>query len=178
MRRHSLPEPAILFAGILYRNEEYFSRAKLLLREKFGMILMESRALEWNCSEYYRKELGWPIIRKFLFFKDRMNQLDLPDIKLATNELEDELSTEGGRNINIDPGYLTLSKVVLASTKNYSHRLYLGKGIFGEVTLVHVGGRYRPHLFTYRDYSDDSCRRIFEEAREHLKRMGNHPRSP
>lgn len=169
MKRSSPVEPTILFAGALYNNRDHFVKVRERLRALFGEIAMESPDMNYNHSDYYRDELGWPITRRFIFFRDKIDPLLLPDIKLVTNSIEEELSADGKRNINIDPGYMTLSKVVLASTKNYSHRIYIGKGIFAEVSLVHVKGGYQPHLFTYRDYASDECRKIFEQARKFLK---------
>jgi hypothetical protein len=95
----------------------------------------------------------------------------IADIKLKTNEIEDAFSLNGKRRINLDPGYLTLAKIVLVSTKNYSHRIYLKKGIYGEVTLIYYkDGTFKPHLFTYRDYQDKACTDIFLHVRELLKK--------
>lgn len=159
----------MLFAGMLYHEREYFRKAREELRKTFGEIAMEPPPSAWEVSDYYREELGWPITRSFIFFRERIDPLALPDIKCITNELEGRLSREGGRTVNIDPGYMTLSKVVLASTKNYSHRLYIGKGVFAELCLVHVKGKYRPHFFTYSDYASEDSLKIFEEARKVLK---------
>lgn len=161
-------EKAILFTGLLFHNEIYLNEARQRLSSLFGKVFFESPTLEWDYSEYYRAELGWPIKRSFIFFDGLINSETLPDIKLLTGEIERSLSQDGRRAINIDPGYLTLSKVVLASTKNYSHRIYMGKGIFAEVTLIFRNKRYRPHLFTYRDYASDSYIDIFMKARQHL----------
>lgn len=166
MGKPFLPEEALLFTGALYREEKYFSIAKQKLVAQFGEMNMESGPMQWDYSDYYREELGTPILRKFIFFRDRINPETLCDIKLATNDMERQLSEEGRRNINLDPGYLTPSKVVLASTKNYSHRIYLGKGIYAEVTLVYRDGRYCPYLFTYRDYASDAYAEIFAAARK------------
>ena len=132
---------------------------------------MESQPLPWEYSDYYKEELGWPIRRRFLFFRNMINRESLSDIKLATSEIEERLSTGGKRNINLDPGYLTPYNMILASTKNYSHRIYIGKGIFAEVTLVYKDKdrRYQPHLFTYRDYASDAYAEIFSRARKLLK---------
>ncbi|MGD1074660.1 MAG: DUF4416 family protein [Thermodesulfovibrionales bacterium] len=164
------PETSILFVGILCRKKEYFSTAREALQKQFGDILMESPVLPWDYTDYYRDELGWPITRTFLFFRDAINTGDLADVKLTTREIEYQLSEQGKRNVNLDPGYLTLAKVVLASTKNYAHRICIGKGIYAEVTLIHRKGHYRPHLFTYTDYASDAVREIFEQARDFLKR--------
>ena len=159
----------MLFAGTLYHDGDCFRKAKEELIKAFGEIAMESPPLAWDVSDYYRDELGWPITRTFIFFKERIDPLALPDIKCFTNDLEERLSIEGRRTVNVDPGYMTLSKVVLASTKNYSHRLYIGKGVFAELSLVHMKGKYQPHLFTYSDYANEASLKIFEEARKLLK---------
>jgi hypothetical protein len=127
--------------------------------------------MSWDYSKYYHDEIGYPLLRQFHFFTTLINPARLADIKLKTNDIEALLSLEGKRRINLDPGYLTLSHIVLASTKEYSHRVYLGKGIFGEVTLVFKGGTYNPHMFSYRDYQDESHIKIFMHARAMYKKM-------
>lgn len=168
MGRPSPPEDALLFVGSLYSRQECYLTAKEKLIACFGEIIMESPTSDWDYSDYYSDELGWPIKRRFIFFKNIINPERIVDIKIATNDIERQLSTEGRRSINIDPGYITPSKVVLASTKNYSHRIYIGKGIYAEVTLIYRDGRYQPHLFTYRDYASDAYREVFAMARRFL----------
>ena len=165
------PEAAFLFIGNLYSDPEVFGHSKEILESKFGDSLLVSPPLPWDYSPYYRDELGSPINRQFLFFKDLFDTGTLADIKTRTNEIEDSLSVDGKRRINLDPGYITLAKVVLASTKNYSHRLNLGKGIYGEVTLIYIEkeGTYKSHLFTYRDYQEQSCIDMFLNIRRLLK---------
>ncbi len=164
MGRPSPPEESLLFTGVLYKEPKYLSLAREKLVEHFGKIVLETIPIPWDYSSYYEEELGRPLKRMFLFF-GRIEPESLAGIKLVTNEVEQRFLTEGRRNINLDPGYLTRSKVVLASTKNYSHRIYLGSGIFAEITLIYREGRYRPHLFTYRDYASEEYAEIFGEAR-------------
>ena len=166
-------EPVLLFVSALYSSSDIFNYSKEILEKNFGDILFISPSLPWEYSSYYKDEIGWPLFRQFIFFKNLIDPELLTDIKLKTNEIESALSSEGKRRINFDPGYLTLSKVVLASTKNYSHRIYLGKGIYGEITLIYREGIYSPHLFTYRDYQDKTHIDIFMKARETLKKMLN-----
>lgn len=161
-------ELAILFTGLLFHNETLLIEVRKRLVSLFGKVLFESPTLEWDYSEYYRFELGWPIKRHFIFFEGLINTETLPEIKLLTRDIEEALSKDGKRTVNIDPGYLTLSKVVLASTKNYCHRIYMGKGIFAEVTLIYRNKRYQPHLFTYRDYASDTYIEIFTKARQYV----------
>ena len=173
MGRVRQPDPALLFIGTLYSDKSVVPEAQKLLEENFGEILMTSPATPWDYSTYYKDEIGSPLMRQFLFFKTLINPGMLADIKLKTNDIEDMLSHEGKRCINLDPGYLTLSNIVLASTKNYSHRIYLSKGIFGEVTLIYKGETYHPHLFTYRDYQDKTSIELFLNVREVLKKMSH-----
>jgi hypothetical protein len=164
-------EPALLFTGALYSDSGIFESSKELLRNNFGEILFESLPVQWDYSLHYKDELGWPISRKFIFFNDMLDPGTIADIKLKTNEIEDAFSLNGKRRINLDPGYLTLAKIVLVSTKNYSHRIYLKKGIYGEITLIYYkDGIFKPHLYTYRDYQDKACTDIFLHVRELLKK--------
>jgi len=171
MRKIKAAEPALLFVSTLYSSSDIFNYAKEILEKNFGDILFISPSLLWEYSSYYKDEIGWPLFRQFIFFKNLIDPGLLTDIKLKTNEIESTLSSEGRRRINLDPGYLTLSKIVLASTKNYAHRIYLGKGIYAEVTLIYKDETYRPHLYTYKDYQDKTHVDIFIEAREMLKKM-------
>jgi Domain of unknown function (DUF4416) len=165
------PESALLFVSTLYRDTDVFEQSEEILKNSFGDILYTSPPLPWNYSSYYKDEIGEQLFRQIIFFRNIVDPGLLADIKLKTNEIESALSLDGRRLINLDPGYLTPAKVVLASTKNYAHRLYLGKGIYGEITLLYKDETYTPHIFTYRDYQDKSHIDIFIEAREMLKRM-------
>jgi hypothetical protein len=171
MGRVRATEPALLFIGTLYFDTKIFDRSKEILERNLGDILLVSPSMPWDYSSYYKDELGSPLFRQFIFFKNLIDPGFLADIKLKTNEIENALSSEGKRCINLDPGYLTLSKIVLASTKNYAHRIYIGKGIYAEVTLIYKGGTYKPHLYTYRDYQDKTYIDMFINARAILKKM-------
>lgn len=151
---------------MLYADPAVQDQVQQILERKFGDTLLVSPLSEWDHSLYYRDELGWPLFRQFIFFKNIIDPETLADIKVKTNEMEDAFSVHGKRRINLDPGYLTLAKIVLASTKNYAHRVYLRKGIYGEVTLFFQDGIYRPNIFTYRDYQEKRCVDMFMRARE------------
>jgi len=165
------PKPALLFAGILYSDESFLLKTKNSLSKIFGPAILETDPVGWDHSEYYKKEMGLPIKRTFVFFKDLIDPSEIADIKLRTNDIESSLSSGGKRNVNIDPGYLTLANVVLATTKGYSHRIYLGKGIYGEVTLLYKvkDKTFAPNVFTYSDYQEKNCIEIFLKARKLLK---------
>lgn len=174
MGRIRPPEKAILFIALLLSKEftpVMMDQLRVKLLREFGEILYETPLREWNWTDYYKDEMGECLKRGFIFFKGIFDPSRLPDVKLKTNEMEEEFSANGKRKVNLDPGYITLSKVVLASTKNYCHRIYLGKGIYGEVTLYYSRHSFKPHLFTYRDYADPATVSIFNSVRETIKEI-------
>ncbi len=169
MRKTYTPERALLFVAVLYSEEAFYGKARERLAEVFGKPLFESGRFRWDHSEYYRDELGWPITRRFMAFGRAFDTASIREVKLFTNRLEEELSAGGRRRVNLDPGYITEAKVVLATTKNYPHRIYLGSGIFAEVTLFYTKGGYRAHRFTYRDYGTPEYLDVFHRMRGLLR---------
>ncbi|MDA8085979.1 MAG: DUF4416 family protein [Nitrospiraceae bacterium] len=159
------PREALLFAGLLYGTEDFLQKAKCMLQAELGGIGRETPASLWH-SDYYMAELGHSIKRKFLFF-GLIDPGEIAEIKLKTNRVESGLSVEGKRKVNIDPGYITPAKLVLASTKDYAHRVYLGRGIYGEATLLWSakGKTFVPHLYTYLDFMKKENIRVFTEMR-------------
>lgn len=159
-------ERGLLFTGLLYCDPDIYSAIVPILIKEFGTIYYESTPISWSHSDFYKEELGSIIIRRFIFFDGIFDPSKMADIKLLTIDIEGQFSLYGKRRINIDPGYMTLAKVVLVSTKNYSHRIYLNKGIFAELTLVNIKGRFQPHLFTYPDFKEKPTLDIFHRVRE------------
>lgn len=166
------PHPVKLFIGMLSREASLFDQTSEILNNFFGPIDMESPVWPWEHSDYYAKEMGTGLNRKFVFFKDLIDPEAVSEIKLKTIGIEKKfLDEKGGRRINLDPGYLNSAKIVLVSTKDYSHRIYLGNGIYGEVTLLYSGNDYRVLPFTYPDFRTEEYREIFRKAREVYKKM-------
>ncbi|MCX8070757.1 MAG: DUF4416 family protein [Thermodesulfovibrionales bacterium] len=164
----SYPQKALLFCSTLYSQESVFTEALKRLTSFCGEILFYSPPLIWNFSDYYNDELGDGILRRYVFFEELVEQDRRSEIKLSSNRIEQELSTDNKRNINLDPGYLTPAKIVLASTKDYSHRIYLRNGIFAEVTLIFKNGQFIAHVNTYPDYRDKRHQFYFYIARSYL----------
>ena len=165
------PEESILFVAILYSNNDLADRVLSILGGKYGDVLIESPEYPWDHSDYYDEEIGSPIFRRFIFYRKPFDPLTLPDVKLETNAIEHEYSVNGKRLVNIDPGYLMSSRVVLASAKDYSHRIYLGKGIYGELSLYYQGRSYQPLPYTYQDYKSDTAVEMFGKARKEFKKI-------
>jgi len=157
-----LPPKAVLFSGILYRSgldeDSIFAR----LEENFGRIILTSSLFQFTETDYYSREMGPELMRRWVAF-DRLIEMDeIVDMKLLSNGIELQYRhPNGGRSLNIDPGYLNEGKVVLATTKNNQHRIYLKKGIYAEVTLRYRGGRYMPWEWTFRDYRREEAASFF-----------------
>ncbi len=166
-KRHR--EVALLFAGTLFSDEEVYREALSLLKQHLGPVLFESDRIAWDLTRYYSDELGAPITRRFIFFERLVEASLLPDIKILTDDMESRHLIGGRRRINIDPGYLTEAKIVLASTKNYSHRIYLGKGVYAEQEYIYSKGAYRPFSHAYPDYRKPEYLAVFQQARQYLR---------
>ncbi len=164
------PEIAVLFVGCLYSSTDIFAAASLELKKTFGKTLFESPPLPWDYTEYYARELAPPVFRKFLFFERPVDASSVVGAKLTAMSMEKGFSRDGRRQINIDPGYMTLAKVVLVSSKNYSHRIYLGRGVFAEVELFHKDGIFNALPYTYPDYREEVFLTNFIKARSLLKK--------
>ena len=169
--------PAALVAGITWADGTVFSAALKDLVRSFGPFEMESPDFDFDMTDYYTEEMGAGLKKRFVCFRRPTALDDLPGIKLATNAIETVLAQppdgSGPRRVNIDPGYVTLSKLVLATTKDYSHRVYIGKGIFGETTLRFVGGSFIPFDTTYPDYRTPLAIDFFNLVRDYVKRSSH-----
>ena len=163
-----------LIAGITFSEEVWLHQVLDVLREEFGALEMESPVFDFSMTDYYTKEMGKNLRKQFFCFKHPLELEMLPEIKLRTNEIELRFaqgeSGNAARRVNIDPGYVTLSKLVLATTKDYSHRIYIGKGIYAETTLRFLGGTFTPLDITYPDYQTPLAITFFNEVREFVKK--------
>lgn len=158
--------PVKLISGLIFKEESAFSKAKNFLSKRFGEIDFESNILFFRHTDYYEKEFGKGLKRCFISFKKLILSKDLFKVKITTNKIEKRLSKGRDRLINIDPGYLELSKLVLASTKNFKHRIYLDKGIYAEVTLFYQNKTFNPWDWTYPDYKTKEYIAIFNQIRQ------------
>lgn len=169
----------VLFLGIFGQNPSLFETISRIMERKFGPISGRSELFDFIHTDYYTEEMGPDLKKIFYVFSRPIQPSELPAIKLYTGKLEARFSlkeTEYGRRnrewperrrqVNLDPGYLSLNKVVLASTKDYSHRLYLGKGIYGEVTLFFKNKTFTPFPWTYPDYKTPGYVNFFNEMRK------------
>ena len=160
--------PVKLFVGVLVANEDLVADVESQLSSTYGPPDYRSPVLPFTFTDYYRKETGDRILRVFFSFERLIDGDQLPEIKRQTNAMEERFAVTGAavkRPVNLDPGYLEHSKVVLASTKNFYHRMYLGRGIFGEVTMHFRNGKFEFFPWTYPDYKSEEYQAFFLELR-------------
>jgi hypothetical protein len=148
------PLPAKLIMSVLAAKwDRFWPEVKSTLEQKFGKSDYESEYIPFTETSYYDSELGKPIFRKILAFERLLEQNRLPEIKLATNTLEEAYSREGKRLFNLDPGFITHERLVLATGKNFTHRVYLDQGIWADLTLIYTRGGWQDMPWTFPDYS-------------------------
>ncbi|MGC8764075.1 MAG: DUF4416 family protein [Acidobacteriota bacterium] len=173
------PEPpAALVCAILYREAAARDAALKALEADFGALALRQEPFPFTHSDYYTREMGSPLLKQIVLFREPVPQGFLAEIKTLTNLREEGLARLGRRRVNLDPGLLLPSRLVLATTKDHAHRIYLARGIYAEVTLLYRNGAFTPLPWTYPDYREPTvldflgeCRRWYlarqaEERRE------------
>ena len=158
--------PAKLLVGFFLAHQNLAGTIMERLEDLFGPIDLVSRWLPFDYTDYYTREMGTPLYRRMVAFKDLVNQENLPDIKHLTNAIEADYVRHGRRVVNIDPGYLLLERLVLATGKNFSHRIYLRRGIYADLTLIFQKKSFRPLKWTYPDYAGSEVIGFFGGVRE------------
>ena len=170
-----LPQPVKLIVGRITQDPVWFEMAAKTLQAGYGPIDYESLPHPWNHTEYYAQELGDRLIRKFVFFERLISPGQLWKIKRETIKIERRIGQVINRRlyrrVNLDPGYLTQSKVVLATTKDFAHRIPLQEGIYAEVTLIYQGKGFQPLPYTYPDYRTKEYLELFNQARKIYRRV-------
>jgi hypothetical protein len=156
---------AKLVASVFAGSPELIDKVSRLLERAFGKIDFRSPLMDFTHTEYYKNEMGGGLKRMILGFEKPVSPELSYKAKLKTNALERKFTVNGKRRVNIDPGYLDMSKLVLFSTKDYTHRIPMPRGIFAEVTLFYQNKNYNPWPWTYPDYKTKEYRDIFETIR-------------
>lgn len=159
------PKPVKLVLPMLSADAALFAEIEPELATRWGPLDYRSPLLPFGYTDYYAHELGSPIWRAFVAFERLIDPARLAEIKCATNALEQARAIDGRRRINLDPGYLTQAKLVLATTKDQAHRIYIGQGIYAEVTLSYRDGAWVALPWTYPDYRSMGYLRIMSELR-------------
>ncbi|MGB9720700.1 MAG: DUF4416 family protein [bacterium] len=165
------PQKVLPFAGLIYVKDFSVETALGEFRQMLGNVIKKSEIIPFTHTTYYNKEMGDNLLRQWVLFEKLVSPDLLIEMKHKSNEIEKNfLNKNGGRVINIDPGLISLSNIILASTKNYSHRIYLGKGIYAEVTLIYKDHQFKALEWTYPDYREEKALKFFDECRGVLKK--------
>jgi hypothetical protein len=158
-------DDVLLLCGLLYTDEALCEEVCAFLTQSYGPLSHATDKIPFTHTDYYSDELGSVIYRKYLVFKKPISPDELSRIKTRTNEIETRYLLNGKRQINIDPGYLHLAKLVLASAKDFSHRISIGNGIFAEVTLLFANKSFQVLPWTYPDYKTPATIDFFNDVR-------------
>lgn len=164
-----------LIVGLISGRQDIINSILREVENRFGSIDFISGSIKFNHTDYYKEEMGDNLFRKLISFEKLIKPETLSDIKLFTNSIENEhrlplspsvKGTGGGKRIvNIDPGYISLEKLVLATGKNFAHRIYLRNGIYADLTLIYKNGDFQPLEWTFPDYAGADIRMLLKGIR-------------
>lgn len=169
----STPTDALLFFGIFSGRSDVLDRTKEELARRFGSLITPGPRIDFTDTDYYQRSMGPNLLKEWFAVDQIIDQAELASIKVECQSLEKVIGSHGESNvarpINIDPGMIDLGKVMLASTKNHAHRVYVGSGIFVEVTLYLCEGEWSGWPWTYPDYRRPEVHRFFDLARQEYR---------
>ncbi len=175
MSEPSTPLPAKLIMSIFSASRDVLEETIVILSESFGSIDYISSILVFDQTDYYNREFGSSLIRRVVSFEPLIECEKLPEIKIKTNRIEKEgHDQQNRRGVNIDPGYLVAERLILATGKNYSHRVYLGQGIYADLTLVFSRKSFQSLPWSYPDYCSEPIMGIMNRIRvRYLRQLKN-----
>lgn len=166
------PAPVLLLVAVSSRYDAALEWARGHIEQRHGSLALASEAFDFTETDYYTATMGDALKKQFVTCQQLIDPGQLAAIKRATNDWEAEYAAIGGhpesRPLNLDPGYITPAKLVLASTKDHAHRMYLGDGIYAEVTLAFRGKQWQPLDWTYPDYRRADFHAFFSRCRQYL----------
>ena len=174
------PKPAVLFSAISSFDQRLMDETREALAELWGNIQFASEVFEFDQTSYYRAQMGDELWKQFIAFEKLIDPAEVVNAKIRSNELESCFAPRGvekgiERPVNIDPGYVTEAKLVLATTKDRDHRIYLSDGILAEVTLFYQNHCWNSSRWTYPDYKTDECLGFLDQCREFLRNLIHSP---
>lgn len=165
-------EPVIRFCAVISSQSEVRRRAIEQLESQWGQIVHHSDPLPFEAGGYYADSMGTDLLKELIAFEQPCDGAELPDWKIWTNQVEAAFGGEAyprQRPLNLDPGYITQAKLVLATTKDRDHRVYLREGMFGEITLTYTAKKWIFHRWTYPDYRTEAVAEFATACRNHLR---------
>lgn len=157
---------AVLVIAFLYNNELSLKEAIKLTIKKFGLIKATSDTFYFTYSKYYEEEMGENLKKIFIVFESMISRESLVNVKKITDKIELKLSKNSKRTVNIDPAILTLENFILATNKNFTHRIYLKNGVFADLTLIYKNNSYTELPWTYSDYGSEYTKNFLNKTRK------------
>lgn len=163
-------QPVKLIVSLVTGDEAVFVPVAAKLSKVYGRLDYLSRRIPFDKTDYYEREMGKNLVRRLITFEKLMEPDALPGVKRTTDRIESEYrDREENRRINLDPGYLTLSHLILATHKQFSHRPYLRDGVYADLTLIYKGKSFQPLQWTFPDYAADEIIEIMNRLRKRYK---------
>jgi len=159
------PKPVKLVIGIFMKDRNLLKPVAQDLTDSFGPIDLAGPWFLFDFTNYYESEMGAPLFRRVLSFKDLIPPYDLANIKLITHNLENKHLKNDKRMVNIDPGYMAHERFVLATAKNFAHRICIGNGIYADLTLIYTKEAFQTLPWTYPDYAHNNMRTFLTRVR-------------
>ncbi len=157
---------------MLAGDSALFPEVEDRLGSLFGRIELRSELFPFDFTAYYEDEMGPRLKRMFLGFRELVPAERIAQIKIQTNRVEAEFASRSSgpaRPVNLDPGYLEESKLVLASTKNFSHRILISDGIYAEVTMQFENREWRSLPWTFPDFRTGRYNGFFTALRSNYR---------
>ncbi len=169
MSEPAVPPPVRLIVSALAPRKSVADQAVPIIEKRFGRLTDEEGPLPFDYTDYYVEEMGPGIQRWLWSFEELLDRGAMAAVKLFTNEIEQTLALNGRRRVNLDPGFLSLENFVLVTGKNHAHRIYIGDGVFADLTLIYRRGSFRALEWTYPDYAEPRLISVLNKLREKHK---------
>jgi hypothetical protein len=169
-----IPSPAFLFFNIFSKKKDLIIQTLNEIEQYYGEFCWITSFFPFTSTHYYEKEFGNNLIRVIAALYNFIDQDRLLETKKFSYHLESKFSENKKRLVNIDPGMITAERLVLATGKNFTHRIYLGEGIFADLTLIFQKNSFRTLSWTFPDYGSKEFISFFNNARDtYLRRIQN-----
>ncbi|MBN1780489.1 DUF4416 family protein [bacterium] len=169
------PIPVKLICGVTFVSADIFQGAVQDMESIFSSVQVQSPVFDFSAfTSYYEEEMGKGLQKAFLCFESVYDPASLPACKVKSDTIEKKWAVDNRRRVNLDPGYLTAAKLVLATAKDFAHRIYIGQGIYGDVQLRFRQGRFEPSKWTYPDYQTDLAMTFFGRIRSQFLQQERH----
>jgi len=169
MSRRSEFKAVKYFCGLIFGRAADAEAAVARLQELIAAVDERSVVVPFAATAYYRAEMGEPLFRQFVSFRERLSPQRLPEIKLAVMQLEEQLAVDGKRTVNLDPGYLSDANVIIATAKNQYHRVALRDGVYAHMEYTLKDGRINFLPWTYPDFKTGEYLDFFNRLHRQYK---------